>query len=234
MEVAPSRQWVFALIFAILSAILFAVMSGIFPKGAASMPAPYGGSVMAFEFARSLPDLRAIFGNGDDPAQIARLSMMRLGTYHDMGFALLYPAFLSAAALALLRITDWRVLYAVPAFAVLAGLADLLENWMLLDILAAFRSGGFSPWLLKLGWPVWIKFLSIAVSNGILGVALASLGGFWRIAGYGVAVAALVPAVLAFIIPSYFAGAMAFGIGIGWAILLIASAMGAWVWWQNR
>jgi hypothetical protein len=229
-----SRHWLHALIAAILAGILFVIMLGIFPDGAATMPKSYGGSVLALEFARTLPDVRAIFGNGDDPAQIARITMMTLGTWHDMLFAVLYTAFLCFLGLALLQVADWRALYAVPVLAIIAGLSDLLENWMLLDVLESFRSGGLSPWLAKLGWPVWMKFISLGLAGSLLGIGLASLDGVWKWLGYIVAILSLPITILAFIMPYWLAGVMAAGVGISWLILFGSSIWGSVIWFRNR
>ena len=214
--------------------MLLLLMIGVMPKGATTMPKSYGGIVMALEFARNLPDVRAILGTSDDPALIARISMLQLGTWQDMLFAPAYSAFLCFCAIALLRMTDWRALYVVPAFAVIAALSDLLENWMLLDVLEAYRTGGLSPWLAKLGWPVGVKFLCLGVAGTLLGIGTAALDGMWKPLGYTIAILAMPLTLIALIVPQWVAGAMAAGIALGWIILYVASWRGAYIWYSNR
>ncbi len=234
MTDTPTRIWLYAAIAGILSLILFFLMAGIMPQGAATMPGTYGGPVLALEYARTLPDVRAILGTTDDPALIARISMLQLGAWQDMLFAPAYGAFLAFCAIALLRVTDWRVLYAVPVLAAIAALSDLLENWMLLDVLDAYRTGGMSPWLAKLGWPVNMKFLCLGISGGILGIGLAAVDGIWKPLGYGVAIASFPLSLIALIIPQWTAGIMAAGIAIGWIILFAAACRGSYIWARNR
>ncbi len=234
MTDSPTRIWMYAVIAGIISIFLFLLMAGIMPKGAPTMSASYGSPVLALEYARTLPDVRAILGTTDDPALIARISMLQLGTWQDMVFAPAYGAFLGFCGIALLRVTDWRALYAVPILGAIAVLSDLLENWMLLDVLDAYRTGGMSVWLAKLGWPVNMKFLCLGISGAILGIGLAAVDGIWKPLGYAVAIASFPLTLITLIVPQWTAGAMAAGIGIGWIIIFIAACRGTYVWVRNR
>jgi hypothetical protein len=234
MADVPTRHWLHAAIAGLLVTLLFAAMAGIMPEPAATMPKAYGGPVLALEFARILPDVKAILGTTDDPAHIARISMLQLGTWQDMAFAPLYALFLSFAAFALLRVTEWRALYAVPFFAALACCFDWLENYFLLDVLDAYRTGGLSPWLAKLGWPVAIKFLSIGISGSLIGIGIAALDGMWKWIGYAIAVISLPLTLIALFMPYWLAGAMAAGVALSWIILFGTSIWGSIVWWRNR
>jgi hypothetical protein len=234
MTDAPTRYWLYAAIAGLFMLLLFAAMAAIMPAPAATMPKSYGGPVLALEFARILPDVKAILGTTDDPAHIARISMLQLGTYQDMAFAPLYALFLSFAALALLRVTEWRALYAVPFFAGLACCFDWLENYFLLDVLDAYRTGGLSPWLAKLGWPVAIKFLSIGLVGSLIGIGLAALEGAWKWIGYAIAGLSFPLTLIALFVPFWLAGAMAAGVGISWLILFGTSIWGSIVWFRNR
>ncbi len=234
MMLEPQRRWPIGLALGIAMAVLFALMAGLAPAGSAAMPKSYGSSILALEFARTMPDLRAIFGDGQDPGHIANIAMAQIATWHDMGFALLYPFFLATGALALRQESEWRPLYLVPLLAMVAGLLDLVENWLLLGILETFRSGGFDPMLTRLGWPVWGKFLALGLANSLIGLGLTGLGGAWRPLGFVLAVVGLPLTLLAWIMPQWLAGAMAAGIAISWVTLFALCAAGSWAWWKAR
>src|SRR3546814_13685976 len=70
---------------------------------------------------------------------------MRTGGERDYLYMLLYAGFLVSGCIALWRELRLRAMLAAALLPVAAALCDAWENWLLLDIQAAFTLGDYSP-----------------------------------------------------------------------------------------
>ncbi|MDR6832879.1 MULTISPECIES: hypothetical protein [unclassified Sphingopyxis] len=224
---APTRSWLWTLGFGI-AVVLFGLHLGqVFPPTGHDIASGYGAPVLAFEFAGSQADLEAIFGFFTDPQQVTRLAAMRAGNEQDYLYMLLYAGFLTSGCIALWRELRARPLLAAAALPVAAALCDGYENWLLFDIQAAFTAGEYSPAMASLPYPVAAKFLLLAVTNVVIGVAATQLGRWWALFGT-VAILAAIPTVMAIITPTAFAWALVPSAAGGWLLLLALAVVGSW------
>lgn len=224
---APTRWWIATLLFGATVLLFGSLLGGVFPQSGYAMKAGYGAPVLAFEFARGQADLVAIFGPDSDPLQVTRLAAMRSGNEQDYIYMLLYAGFLTSGVLALWRETRLRPLFVAAALPVLAALCDAYENWLLLDIQAAYTVGDYSPMMASLPYPVAAKFLLLALTNVAIGVGLAQIGRWWALAGTLVIVACI-PTLMAVVAPEDFGWTLLAATGGGWVALLGAAAIGGW------
>jgi hypothetical protein len=152
---------------------------------------------------------------------------MRIGNEQDYLYMLLYAGFLAAGCIALWRDLRRKVLLAAALLPITAALCDAYENWLLLDIQAAFTAGDYSPAMASLPYPVAAKFLLIAVTNVIIGAAATQVGRWWALFGT-LAILAAIPTVMAIITPAAFAWALLPSAGGGWILLLALAVAGSW------
>lgn len=224
---APTRWWAVTLLLGIATAAFGLSLMDVFPQTGPAIAHGYGSPVIAFEFARSQADLLGIFGPDGDPLQVSRLAAMRTGNERDYIYMLLYAGFVASGCVALWRELRPRWLLAAAALPILAALSDAWENLLLFDIQAAFTLGEYSPAMASLPWPVATKFLLLALANVAIGIAMAQMGRWWRLAGTLVILAAI-PTVMAIIAPAAFGWSLAASIGGGWIVLLGMAAIGSW------
>lgn len=224
---APTRWWLATLGFGIATLLVSLSLTQIFPQSGNGFASGYGSAVIAFEFARGQADLLAIFGPDSDPAQVARLAAMRTGNERDYLFMLLYAAFLVSGLMALWRELRLRMILAAVALPLFAALCDAWENWLLLDIQAAFTAGDYSPAMASLPYPVAAKFLALAATNIAIGLAMARIGRWWQLAGTLV-ILACIATPMALIAPPAFGWALVAATGGGWIALLGMAAIGSW------
>lgn len=224
---APTRWWIAALLSGLAVLVFGTHLTEVFPQSAHDMAPGYGAPVIAFEFARGQADLIAIFGPESDPLQVERLAAMRTGNEQDYLYMLLYAGFLGSGCLALWRELRVRHLFAAAALPVAAALCDAWENWLLLDIQAAFTAGDYSPAMAGLPWPVAAKFLALALTNVAIGSAMMGMERWWRLAGLLVILAAI-PTPMALVAPPAFGWMLIASIGAGWIALLGMATAGVW------
>ncbi|OHD06572.1 hypothetical protein [Sphingopyxis sp. RIFCSPHIGHO2_12_FULL_65_19] len=224
---APTRWWYWTLAFGIATLLFGAHLSQVFPPSGHDIAPGYGPPVLAFEFAGSQADLEAIFGFFTDPQQVARLAAMRTGNERDYLYMLLYAGFLAGGCIALWRELRLRAILAAAMLPVAAMLCDAYENWLLLDIQAAFTAGDYSPAMATLPYPVAAKFLALAATNVAIGGAATRIGGWWTLFGT-IAILAAIPTVMAVITPAAFAWALIPSAAGGWLLLLALAAAGSW------
>ncbi|MBL8650734.1 MAG: hypothetical protein JNL35_10075 [Sphingopyxis sp.] len=224
---APTPWWYATFIFGLFTALFSVHLGQVFPAEAAAMHPGYGTPVLALEFARNEADLFAIFGAEGDPMQVARLAAMRLGNEQDYIFMLLYGIFLASGCYGLWRELRLRWLLAAVALPVVAALCDAYENWLLLDIQAAFTLGDYSPVMASLPYPVAAKFLALTLTNVAIGYAMMQMGRWWQFAGTLILIPCLAT-IMALIAPAAFGWTLTAAIGAGWFGLLVMAAIGSW------
>lgn len=224
---APTRWWYWTLAFGIATLTFGAHLSQVFPPSGHDIAPGYGPPVLAFEFAGSQADLEAIFGFFTDPQQVTRLAAMRTGNERDYLYMLLYAGFLVGGCIALWRELRLRAILAAAMLPVAAMLCDAYENWLLLDIQAAFTAGDYSPAMATLPYPVAAKFLALAATNVAIGTTATRIGRWWALFGT-ITILAAIPTVMAIITPAAFAWALIPSAASGWLLLLALAAVGSW------
>jgi hypothetical protein len=126
-----------------------------------------GDAVIRFEFARSQPDLEAIFGPPSDVCRAQRIAALdAVNTIDVWVFIPAYTAFVSFAALFLSGGTLTRLAWAAIAVAVVAAALDYVET---LNLLA--YTPGLAPEperLIVSSTAAWAKFFALAVNSLIL------------------------------------------------------------------
>lgn len=122
-------------------------------------------AVSAFQRAETPADLAFVFGAPADPRVIA--AQDAINTLDLYGFIPAYTLFLAAAAIMLGGMGN-RWAQAAIGFAVLGGLADVVETWKQLQVTADLDNAAahlpIAPWH-------WLKYAAL----GLNGVAVASL-----------------------------------------------------------
>ncbi len=139
------------------------VLLFIFPARLPAMPDGFITPIIAFEFVRTVEDVKTIFGPEDTPARQAIIKAMDLGNKLDYIYMLLYSGLLALFSRTCARITKRKLFY-IPVF--LAGLAlagDALENIQLLGITANIETMDIGVYLDRLHPMTWIKWGSLAL-----------------------------------------------------------------------
>ena len=219
------QAWLGCLIAGVATLIVVAIIFPLFPKDAAGDISVYPEPIYAFEFARTIPDLIAIFGDVGDPERARRLNMMDRGIRFVFLFMTVYSVFGALFGWAVIKSVargGWAILIA----AIIAGLADLVETSFLLSITSDLRDG-VDPGI-ALDWlriPVVIKFAGIGiVIVGAATVLMDTLRGLWKLIGLLAYIAGFFSLMCAFgnltLLP--FIGT---AIGVGWLLML---AFAAW------
>ena len=135
----------------------------IFPAFPTTMANPDIGQtpVYAFEFASSRSDLIDIFGEPDDPLRAERIAKMDRGNTIDFAYMLAYSLFIGSFFFARFRESNQTTWLCLAAIALLAGLADFIENLILLEITSDLETAQG----LDLLWlPVHLKFTCLYVA----------------------------------------------------------------------
>ncbi len=197
-----------------LVAALAIVLTFFYPVAQDGLPGGFNTPILALEFATSMADARAVFG--DDRAL---MQQMQTGHRLDILFALFYGSFLTLANFAVWRgYRHWTSLVGMAA-AVVAAIADATENGQLLKMGAALLEQGPEPDFTLLRRCVETKFLAIGIAMLLLGRGAFSTG----VTGKLFAVISLA------LLPVTFLGlggnptmieAMTAMTGLGWMVLL--------------
>lgn len=224
---APTRAWYWTLGLGIAVLAFGLHLTQVFPQAGHDIAPGYGAPVLAFEFAGGQADLEAIFGVETDPQQVARLAAMRMGNERDYLYMLLYAGFLGCGCFALWRELRVRALLAATLLPLAAALCDAWENWLLLDIQAAFTAGDYSPAMASLPYPVAAKFGLLALTNVAIGAAATQFGRWWALFGT-LAILAAIPTAMALITPAAFAWMLVPSAAGGWLLLLALATAGSW------
>lgn len=193
----------------------------VFPESSYLVQPGYGAPIFALEMATSLTDVDAVVGPPGDPVRAERIAAMNLGNKLDFFFLVFYSAYMAAFFVAVYRSTEARKWLLVVGVASLAGIADAIENLLLLALLS--DTGGEA----QLGYlPIaaWTKFFAIAVCLLLAGrymqksrrTLLALLGWVPVLAGLSIA--------LAFYAPAEYGWVLEFSITAAWLAMLVYSS----------
>jgi hypothetical protein len=212
------RHW-FHSVLAGLAVLLIAIfLMPKFPTDSAGIEPGYGSPIIAFEMARSVADLHAVFGTPDDPERARRIAMMDDGNIWDFPFMIAYGLFIALFLRAAGKASGNTIWYLLAMLGIVAGAADAIENNILLGLTADIEG---APDIGLLAYPVWIKFFSIMITGVAGGVAIATQGRhFWRILGVVAAASALLT-LPAFYDPATYGALLTLGVTICWTLMLI-------------
>lgn len=172
--------------------------------------------IIAFELARSVADLHAIFGAAPGTCREALTAQFAfLNTGDNLLFIPLYGVFL---VFFFLGIRHTRLARAGAILVIAACLADYIENACLFRI--AINPDVQSPALSLLPWATGVKWMGLAIAGAIGGIILSRRGGWrWIVAGLCFAGAVLV--TLAIIAPHNFGRFASNGVTISWVVFLV-------------
>lgn len=162
----------------------------VFPQEAAVSPVPYSKPVYAFEMARTVDDLQAVFGLPDDPERQVRIAGMDMGNKWDFAFMALYGAFIALFFYGAYRRRAEAIWKYCVYVAILSAVADFAETSILLQLTNDLEAG---EGLMYLPYAVMAKFTALGLCG--LGAGLFLLkeqNAFWRASGVVAAVAGLV------------------------------------------
>ena len=175
--------------------------------------------IIAFELARSVADLHAIFGAAPGTCREALTAQFAfLNTGDNLLFIPLYGVFL---VFFFLGMRHTKLARAGAILVIAACLADYIENACLFRI--AINPDVQSPALSLLPWATGVKWMGLAIAGAIGGIILSRRGGWrWIVAGLCFAGAVLV--TLAIIDPHNFGRFASNGVTISWVVFLIADA----------
>jgi len=213
----PRFLWKLCALLGLATAVCGLLLMPVFPATGAGYLAGYGEPVFAFEFARSVPDLLLVFGAPDDPARAGRILDMVHGTYWDFGFLLIYSGFIYTFFLAAFNSTGTQVWRVFAVLGIVAGLADIVENIVLLGLMADIETARYLP---VLPFPVYAKFIAITLCG--LGVGAYLLGTrkpVWMVLG-GLAIIGALAGVPGLVAPQDYGQYVGSAVTVFWVIQL--------------
>jgi hypothetical protein len=138
--------------------------------GAGFPPSGFGSAVLQAEFHLNDIDVYDLYGAKATPARAVLTEKMREAHVYDNLFLLCYGLFLIVFAFQGFRLTHWWRFLTLMFLAVVAVLADLIENGAIVDISRALDAGesDFSFLIRRLAFFTWVKWLSLALYFGFL------------------------------------------------------------------
>lgn len=184
-------------------------------------------AILAFELARTPQELARVIGSNppDADAQSVRAAMDRANRV-DFAYMLLYSAFIAGAcALAAVR-RGRRWLLAGVALGVLAGLADLFENLVMLQLTQP--DADVVPLLDALRLRTLLKWELLAATTALFAAGFIGGGRLGTVAGSSVAALALAGGVLTLVDPARFLVVLSAAITLAWLWQLGYAGLAAW------
>jgi len=178
--------------------------------------------IIAFELARSVPDLHAIFGDAPGACRQAVTARFAfINTADNYLFIPLYGIFLFFFFRAI-RARDEKLARLGAVLILAACLADYVENTCLFAIAANPDVHGGALSLLP--WATGVKWMGLAIAGALGGIILSRAGGVrWLIAA--LCLAGFAAVTLAMIDPHTYGRYASGGVTISWVIFLIADAI---------
>lgn len=158
-----SRPFFKSGIIGILVIISSLVLMKVFPSQAPSMPEGFMTPILAFEFAGSVEEVEALFGEPQSGFRAAMIAAMDLGNHLDYVYMVLYSLFLFTFSVTCARIKRSSYYYLPALIAVLTLVGDVMENVQLLGITASLAEGGFEKELQLLFYFTWLKWGGLAL-----------------------------------------------------------------------
>jgi hypothetical protein len=180
--------------------------------------APGYAPIIAFELARSVADLHAIFGAAPGACRTAIAARMDAINWIDsFPFIPLYGAFLVFFLLGL-REQGGRLSTIAVAVVIVACIADYAENACLFHLSGAPDSN--SIWLAALKWATGVKWVGLGVAAALAGAVFARGGGLGYLAAL-LCLASFASTALAMADPAKYGPFVSNGVAVGWLVFLI-------------
>ena len=180
--------------------------------------------ILAFEFARSVADLHALFGPAPGACRDSVVAKLDLINWLDAAlFIPIYGAFLAFSVLGLSQRRPALAKLTVTLTLAACG-ADYLENACLLQLSAAPDVA--SGWLSLLPWATAVKWLLLGVVGVLASRVVSERRWLTALCGVGLAVV-----VLALALPATFGRFASLGVSLSWLMLLVADVR---AWWLRR
>lgn len=162
-----AREFHAAMVAGAVVVLLAIALAFFYPPTLATLPQGFHTPILAIEFVASLAEAEAIFAGDADLVQ-----QVQTGHRIDMAFLLAYGAFLLLLNLGFWRWQRRPLNLAGALAAVIAAVADSVENLHLLQLGEALRGNSAPPDFAWLRVLVASKFIGIAVSLLCLGHAM--------------------------------------------------------------
>ncbi len=196
----------------------FFILPGIRQAGETCGRAP---NMTAFELARSVDDLRAVFADTAPGCRDAMARAMNQINRIDLPFYILvYSVFMVSAALfESAKSKQRRWLWGLLAAAI-AVLGDFLETGILLQITDDLADPG--EWIGPLIFSTWLKWVALGSYAGLVAVLTVQQSPRRWVIGIINLLAALITA-LALFMPAKFGGLMSVALFAGWMALWVDS-----------
>lgn len=172
--------------------------------------------VVAFEFARNVPEATALFGEGDCRA----LGLTAMDAINQFDIRFYIPAYtlfaIFGAVFAARGARPSLVLMAILV-AILAFVADMVETTTLLEVTKTIEASG--ALLPRSSAAAWTKFAALAVHGLLVATVCLRVSPRRWIVGLAMALPAIGTAAAA-IDPGAYAKLMMLGLTVGWMVLL--------------
>ena len=176
--------------------------------------------IIAFELARSVADVQAIFGHGASACRTAAQAGFAQVNFSDnFIFIPVYTLFIVFFFLGT-RPSDPFLSRIAIIVAIVAALGDWVENHNL-ALLAASPDAPPDGALLHLHYATSVKWLALGLANFIGGLILGQRGGIWNSAAFVLCAASLILTGLGLSYSTMFGPQISNAIVIGWLIFLI-------------
>lgn len=142
----------------ILLVLTSVVLMTVNPVKAVRLPEGFFTPVVAFEFLRTDAEVYALFGSEVNDGRDKFVASMRLGTYVDFFYMVVYTVFLLFFSGLCRGITGsgWFLFSGIISWCVF--FSDFGENMQLLSIMSKLQSGDFSNELVMLNLLTWAKW----------------------------------------------------------------------------
>lgn len=201
-------------------ALLAYSMKGMAPMVACGDLAEGYQPILAFELARSVADLQAIFGHGASACRTAAEAGFAQVDFSDnFIFIPVYTLFIVFFFLGM-RAGDPFLSHVAILVAIVAALGDWFENHNLV-LLAASPDAPPAHALLHLHYATSVKWIALGLANFIGGIILGQRGGLWNSLAFVLCAASLVLTGLGLAYSPAFGPQISNAIVIGWLIFLI-------------
>jgi hypothetical protein len=211
-----------------ISAVAGLLVFSLAVLSATTEPAPVCGElaanyapIIAFEMARSVTDLHAIFGAAAGECRTSIVAQMDMINWIDVfAYIPIYGSFLVFFFLGI-RERGARPAAIGLGSTVTACLADYAENICLFNLSA--NPDVASIWLAILPWVTETKWVGLGISGAIGGYLLASRGGAWRLT-FMPCMLGLVAALATIPMPAGAGPYLSLAFAVGWIVFLTVVA----------
>lgn len=229
--VPMSRFWAVSFFSGLAVAILAGPVLSAFPESGHSVNPRYGSPVFAFEMAKSASDLESIFGPVEDPERPKRIQEMDRGNLLDYPFMAFYSLFMAAFALSVWRDSRHAPWVVLAYIGLLSGVADAIENVLLLNITNDLDSDFFLVWL---AIPVWTKFFAIMCCIIASSCHIFDRAEWWWKTVGALGIVGGSSLFIAFLSPPNYGFLVSYGTAVGWLGMLAFAGERTFAFFRHR